>query len=384
MIYTTDTEAPEVIFQKTKELFGIDLNNTNILFCYLARKKWMEAKTYPVLTLLGQFWGSFLVTEEALRKFPVKVMIDTHGHPGGYFYAKLSGVKVVSYVHYPTISLDMLQRVRELRPSYNNASRIASSVSISKAKVVYYYFLLQAYKAMGYFCDLALCNSNWTFNHINNTWKTHCEVLYPPCDIEAFLKIPIEKNPEPVKLISVGQFRPEKDHELQLQALAKLIQSNHQLSNTKLLLVGSCRNQEDYQRVESIKSLSSKLAIQDNVEFHLNVKFQELLELLGSANVGLHSMWNEHFGICVVEMMAAGLVTLAHNSGGPKYDIITPEQNGFLAGSPEEYAECLEKVILNYSNYSGLRKAARERSKQFSEKAFGKGFTEHIKEFLKI
>ena len=33
-------------------------------------------------------------------------------------------------------------------------------------------------------------------------------------------------------------------------------------------------------------------------------------------------MWNEHFGIGVVEMMAAGMVTVAHDSGGPKADII--------------------------------------------------------------
>jgi len=30
----------------------------------------------------------------------------------------------------------------------------------------------------------------------------------------------------------------------------------------------------------------------------------------------------EHFGISIVEMMASGLITVAHNSAGPKYDII--------------------------------------------------------------
>lgn len=30
----------------------------------------------------------------------------------------------------------------------------------------------------------------------------------------------------------------------------------------------------------------------------------------------------EHFGITVVEMMAAGLLTIAHESAGPKEDII--------------------------------------------------------------
>lgn len=33
-------------------------------------------------------------------------------------------------------------------------------------------------------------------------------------------------------------------------------------------------------------------------------------------------MNSEHFGITVVEMMAAGLLTIAHNSAGPKEDII--------------------------------------------------------------
>ena len=40
------------------------------------------------------------------------------------------------------------------------------------------------------------------------------------------------------------------------------------------------------------------------------------------------------FVIAVVEMMAAGLVTLAHRSGGPLMDIVVEEEssrNGFLA-----------------------------------------------------
>lgn len=43
-------------------------------------------------------------------------------------------------------------------------------------------------------------------------------------------------------------------------------------------------------------------------------------------------MWNEHFGISVVELMAAGLVVIAHNSGGPKLDII-PDPAGVMNGT---------------------------------------------------
>ena len=44
----------------------------------------------------------------------------------------------------------------------------------------------------------------------------------------------------------------------------------------------------------------------------MNLGFPELLAELGSALIGLHTMWNEHFGIGIVEMMAAGLITVAH------------------------------------------------------------------------
>ena len=42
------------------------------------------------------------------------------------------------------------------------------------------------------------------------------------------------------------------------------------------------------------------------VEFVLNQPYPVLRGWLGRASAGLHTMWNEHFGIGVVEMMAAG------------------------------------------------------------------------------
>ena len=45
------------------------------------------------------------------------------------------------------------------------------------------------------------------------------------------------------------------------------------------------------------------VAVQGKVEFVVGAPFSTLKEWLGRASVGLHSMWNEHFGICVVEYM---------------------------------------------------------------------------------
>ena len=46
-------------------------------------------------------------------------------------------------------------------------------------------------------------------------------------------------------------------------------------------------------------------------------------------------MRDEHFGISIIEMMASGLVTIAHNSAGPRHDIIGEAQSwvGVLAES---------------------------------------------------
>jgi alpha-1,2-mannosyltransferase len=50
-------------------------------------------------------------------------------------------------------------------------------------------------------------------------------------------------------------------------------------------------------------------------------------------------MKEEHFGISIVEMMSAGLITIAHDSAGPKMDIIggAIQQVGYLAQDKESY-----------------------------------------------
>uniref|UniRef100_A0A7S1UU61 Glycosyl transferase family 1 domain-containing protein n=1 Tax=Grammatophora oceanica TaxID=210454 RepID=A0A7S1UU61_9STRA len=90
-------------------------------------------------------------------------------------------------------------------------------------------------------------------------------------------------------------------------------------------------------------------------------------------------MWNEHFGIGVVELMAAGILTIAHNSGGPKADIVVPlhgeGQTGFLASTVEEYAERMDQAMrMSAKEALEMRKRAREASKRFSDEVFNTSF----------
>lgn len=84
------------------------------------------------------------------------------------------------------------------------------------------------------------------------------------------------------------------------------------LNQLKLVIVGSCRNEDDRLLLKNMQDLSRHLSLEDAVEFKINVTHQELIQCYQTASIGLHTMWNEHFGIGVVECMAAGLIMVAN------------------------------------------------------------------------
>lgn len=187
-------------------------------------------------------------------------------------------------------------------------------------------------------------------------------------------------------VLSVGQFRPEKDHPLQLQAmyeLRTLLNNDEALWNKmRLIILGSCRNDDDYERMQNMKDLTQHLALENNVEFKVNVSHQELIQTFQQSSIGIHTMWNEHFGIGIVECMAAGLIMVAHRSGGPLMDIIeTSEgsQTGYLATDACEYAEAIATILYNTKEQNDTtRNAARASCDRFSEKEFENGFLRAI------
>lgn len=70
----------------------------------------------------------------------------------------------------------------------------------------------------------------------------------------------------------------------------------------------------------------------------------------------------EHFGIAIVELMSSGIITIAHNSAGPKGDIIgpSPEPVGYLAEGLEDYSFLVKKAFVDYDNayHKKMRKDA--------------------------
>ncbi|CAF4523327.1 unnamed protein product, partial [Rotaria magnacalcarata] len=117
--------------------------------------------------------------------------------------------------------------------------------------------------------------------------------------------------------------------------------------------------------------------------FKLNINFEELKNHLNKAMIGLHTMWNEHFGIGIVEMMAAGTIVLAHKSGGPKMDIIDEGQTGFLASDIDSYATAMRLILeMTTEEREKIRERARESVDRFSTMSFENKFMEPLAKIL--
>ena len=76
----------------------------------LACRDLLLPERYPRFTMLGQAWGSVRVAWQGLRQLLPELFVDTTGWAFPYPLARLAGARVAAYVHYPTISTDMLQR----------------------------------------------------------------------------------------------------------------------------------------------------------------------------------------------------------------------------------------------------------------------------------
>ncbi|KAK9507890.1 hypothetical protein O3M35_007656 [Rhynocoris fuscipes] len=390
IVYTGDLDAsPDEIIKKVKQRFEITFPR-DIEFIYLHKRKWIQASTYPYFTLLGQSLGSVILGIEAMFSFLPDIYIDSMGFAFTLpLFSFIGGCTTACYVHYPTISTDMLKKVSSRQLSLNNRGTVARSPTLSSLKIIYYRIFAWMYSFCGRFSDTVMVNSSWTEDHINSLWKCSLSThrVYPPCDTKSLKELPMCKDigeGGPINLVSVGQFRPEKDHPLLLKAMYELRQivSEQMWDQIKLIFIGSCRDMDDAVRVKDMKDLSKHLSLENNVEFKVNITFEELKQELSSSMIGLHAMWNEHFGIGVVECMAAGHIMVAHRSGGPKEDIIEESEgsrNGFLAADECEYADAIATIIrMSPAARWKIREAARSSVDRFSIEEFEKGFLRTI------
>ena len=404
LIYTIDPPTPHYaanLLRDAQERFDIQISDKlKIQFVHLHEYKHLLAPS-PRLSLIVESLGALRLAWHGLQQSAARgqwphVFWDTTGCAFTFLPASLLfGCRIVAYVHYPTISTDMLQMVwQRRRAAYNHSAAIASSRAQTALKMVYYMAFAALYGLVGSLATLVMVNSTWTYRHIAFLWKLPAwtpgalRIVYPPCavqDLQSLVETP--SHLRQAAILSIGQFRPEKDHVLQIQALQRLLEQHPELKTSttkekvKLVLLGSCRNDDDRKRLTHLQVMARDNDLEEHVEFCVNQPYRQVRHWLGCARVGIHTMWNEHFGIGIVEMMAAGLLVVAHNSGGPQTDILTDHATGFLAATVDEYADALYKALTMPNDQAiAMQKAAQKSSQRFSDQAFAYSFQQALEQ----
>jgi glycosyltransferase involved in cell wall biosynthesis len=104
-------------------------------------------------------------------------------------------------------------------------------------------------------------------------------------------------------------------------------------------------------------------------------------DLLADAKIYVHCALNEHFGISIVEAMAAGCVPVVHDSGGPRE--IVSDDVGYRWNSVTEAITQISSLVGNDSPRKELSQAAALRAEQFTPEAFERDMGKVIQQFQK-
>lgn len=126
---------------------------------------------------------------KCLWRLQPDIFYDTTGFAFNFILVKLllPSTQCWAYVHYPFISKDMVAKIRDRRPDFNNNASITNSAWKTQAKLLYYQAILQLYKFVRLFVAQAQANSTWTQHHMKKLWGNNITTLYPPCSISKLL-----------------------------------------------------------------------------------------------------------------------------------------------------------------------------------------------------
>lgn len=205
-----------------------------------------------------------------------------------------------------------------------------------------------------------------------------CHTVLNGIDTQRFYKATtisrheIGLNDDQFIIVFSGRLTPEKGIMELILAIKKVIST----INCKLLIIGASAYGKDKQPTPFIQKLEEKTEpIKDSVIYTGFVDYKEIPSYLKAADIAvLPSMWDEPFGLTVVEAMAAGLPLITTRSGG------IPEICEGVATivERENVIENLANAILYLYKHpekrEAMAKAAIERSKLFDKETYAKNF----------
>ena len=198
-----------------------------------------------------------------------------------------------------------------------------------------------AYRALAGLPDAVFAVSDEVRNYCIQTdrirpQKVH--TIYNGLDLPPFA--PMEKSMDRPLIVTVGNIRRVKGHDVLAQAAAIVLQS---FPEARFSIAGEVLEQDYF---GELQELIGKLGLSGKLHFPGNVT--DLYSYLSAADIFVLPSRSEGFSNALIEAMAAGLPAVATDVGG-NAEAISEGVNGFLVPpeDPEQLAEAIMKLIAN-------------------------------------
>ena len=310
-----------------------------------------------------------------------------------YYHSSFSKDNAITYCHFPSTKyhiesenieylktdLGMTERSNVFSDNkededINNPKNYKTTPQFNRRKE---YFEILKY---GY-CNLmrnstVITNSEFSRRAIVNAFGLdNIHILSPPIDIETFRNVALMANGHDETnniILVIARIAPHKKIENAIK-LAKILKDNNVGKGMKI--VGNLYYYFfDY--YSELKKMILDLGLTDYITFEINASLDKLLSIIRESRVYFHPMIGEHFGMAVLEAMAAGLIT------------VVPNEGGVIEFVPQEYQfntiEQAAEIVMHVFNH--LPKTERieisDNINKFSNSHYVEGFQTILNELL--
>jgi len=354
--------------EKYKEWFGIDIDNVKI-YSFLP-------KMLPMLGLYQRLLHHIPLKKAIKKERPDIVFIDNELYKPILNLRKKINFKILEYIHFPFHALRIVKGeiAREYIEAHENYYTDIQKYHVKYGKGLWKFYFnlwLKFYDMIARDnpfenADIVMCNSKYIAKLIKILWRGDAIVLYPPVRVNDFLSYNHKSfNERDNAVVMIGRISPEKGIENVINAIA-LTESKPILR----IIGGLLKTNMPY------KTYLEKLANEKGVkiEFYIDTPRNTLIHLAISSKVFVHATIGEHFGIAVVEGMAAGCPVIVHKSGGPYEDIIDYGNYGLYYESIEDLAEKIDRLLTDEKMWRYYHELSLKRALDFSEEVFKERF----------
>ena len=308
--------------------------------------------------------------QEDHEDYNYDITINTNGDAAPYYHTSFSKDNAITYCHFPSTKyhiesenieylktdLGMTERSNFFSDNknyedINNPIDCKTKLQFSRRKECFDILKYGYWNLMRN--STVITNSEFSRRAIVNAFgMNNIYILSPPIDIETFRNVASMSNGDDERndiVLVISRIAPHKKIENAIK-LAKILKDNKIGKGMKI--VG---NLYDYffDYYYELKHMVLDLGLTDYITFEINASLAKLLYIIGESRVYFHPMVGDHFGMAVVEAIAAGLIPVVPNEGGPtefvprEYQFNTIEQAAEIITYVFNHLPKTERIKIN-------------------------------------